>query len=333
MKLAALIVTHNRLSKLQTTLVRVLAQDFVQVLVVDNASSDATQAWLSSQHADQLEVLRLERNAGGAGGFASGLAWIAKHAQADWVVCFDDDAYPEDDFVTTFQQLQLSAKVAVVSAAVYNPQGQINPLNRPGYVKHFSLLTEFSKLVTGAFKRNVAKGFWQKHKFFDDFYTHDQIRDVDVTTFVGFALRVDLISTVGLPRQDFFIYYDDTEYSLRIRHLGWRIVFVPGLRFVHDSGRNTAKHTNLMLPLWRVFYNYRNRIAVYRMTTPDWLLPLRVAINARSWHKKAADYPHPQDYHRVLDWAVNAGLTNDFSIEHNDLLAKIHSLEAQSGQG
>ena len=54
MKVAALIVTFNRLTMLKRTLVHTLNMSFDQVLVVNNASTDGTKEWL-----DCLDELRL----------------------------------------------------------------------------------------------------------------------------------------------------------------------------------------------------------------------------------------------------------------------------------
>ena len=44
----------------------------------------------------------------------------------------------------------------------------------------------------------------------------------------------------GLPRADFFIYYDDFEYTYSIRRAGFQLIVVPQSRVFHlDKGRST----------------------------------------------------------------------------------------------
>ena len=72
--ICAVVVTRDRLALLQQCIEALRAQTRRpdRVLVVDNASSDGTAAWLAGQ-AD-VETLRLEENLGGAGGFHAGLS-------------------------------------------------------------------------------------------------------------------------------------------------------------------------------------------------------------------------------------------------------------------
>src|SRR3954467_15790383 len=62
-----------------------------EVLVVDNASSDGTGAWLAGQG---VVAETLPENTGGAGGFSHGLERAVERG-ADLVWLMDDDGLPE----------------------------------------------------------------------------------------------------------------------------------------------------------------------------------------------------------------------------------------------
>ena len=76
--ICAVVVTRDRLALLQHCVDAIRAQTRApdRILVVDNASSDGTPAWLAAQR--DVEVLRLEENGGSSGGFGAGL----RHAHA-----------------------------------------------------------------------------------------------------------------------------------------------------------------------------------------------------------------------------------------------------------
>src|SRR5690606_7930067 len=74
-RVAAVIVTYSRLAKLETVLASVDAQTARPewIVVVDNASTDGTGAYLAGR--DDIAgfvVLSLPTNTGGAGGFSAG---------------------------------------------------------------------------------------------------------------------------------------------------------------------------------------------------------------------------------------------------------------------
>ena len=74
----AVVVTRNRLRLLEECLAAVEGQTRPpdHVLVVDNASTDGTPGFVSHQHPD-AQLLRLDSNEGGAGGFHEGLRTAA----------------------------------------------------------------------------------------------------------------------------------------------------------------------------------------------------------------------------------------------------------------
>ena len=98
-QVAAVVVTYNRVDKLGRVLDSILAQSrpVERLIVIDNASTDSTPQLLATYAGDaRVEVLRLDSNTGGAGGFAAGME-RAYERGADWVWIMDDDCYTEED--------------------------------------------------------------------------------------------------------------------------------------------------------------------------------------------------------------------------------------------
>ncbi|MEM6785323.1 MAG: glycosyltransferase, partial [Bacteroidota bacterium] len=115
----ALVVTYNRRALLADTLAGLVAQSQAldHILVVDNASTDGTAAFLAEHH-PAVEHLRLGRNTGSAGGFHAGLAH-AHHATHggqpfDYVWVMDDDVVPEPDCLALLLAVAAASGKAVV---------------------------------------------------------------------------------------------------------------------------------------------------------------------------------------------------------------------------
>lgn len=280
--LVAVVVTYNRLLKLQMVIDRLLkepAQDLDAVLVIDNASNDGTFEWLAQQSDARLFVERQQKNLGGAGGFARGIELAREWFDPDWVVLMDDDAAPKQKAFRKFHQLDLKChdgRYDIIASAVYTPQGAICHMNRP--------------------KRNP---FWHKRFFIkkvlleqcipshieDSAYETDghtqgkhsgTIIDVDCASFVGLFLSRHALDIGGLPDADLFIYSDDVIYTLGLVRQGCGLGFAPSIMFEHDSetAQGTAKAA---LPMWKVYYYYRNLLRLYRDAAGMifwWFLPV-----------------------------------------------------------
>src|SRR4051794_3398241 len=91
----AVVVAYNR-QELVLEAVRALqaqTHPLAAILVIDNASTDDTVASLRRE-LPEVELWPLERNTGGAGGFAAGLAAALQKRAVDWVWLMDDDTIP-----------------------------------------------------------------------------------------------------------------------------------------------------------------------------------------------------------------------------------------------
>jgi rhamnopyranosyl-N-acetylglucosaminyl-diphospho-decaprenol beta-1,3/1,4-galactofuranosyltransferase len=236
-RIAAVVVTFNRLGLLQRLVARLREVPEVdEILVVDNASTDGTGAWLRSTGkvtADTGEVPVLGRtlpeNRGGAGGFHDGLAW-AMDRGADLAWLMDDDGLPDVDCLTTLlarrEELDFWGPVVVDEAA---PGRLVFPIRLPGGTRVVHAMGDVAAAA-------------------DD----GLIRDV-VIPFNGVLVTRGLVDRIGLPREEFFIWGDDHEYRLRAQEAGARIATVVDARVQHPSvgelgtpmmfGRTTYNHS------------------------------------------------------------------------------------------
>ncbi|MFT9014821.1 MAG: glycosyltransferase [Acetobacter sp.] len=309
-RVAAVIVTYNRLAKLKTTIERTLALPFCSIIVVNNASTDGTGPYLESLADPRLRIVHEPVNLGGAGGFAHGFENAARQTDCDWLLCYDDDAYPAPDALSSFAALAPGHDVAGVAAAVYFPDGRICAMNRPGMDVFRSPRTLWRAIrqKTGS----VGIG--------DAAYARTQPADIGFSSFVGLFVRCDLVrGRLGLPRRDLFIYRDDSLYTLSITQHGYRLLFAPAVRFVHDCTTPTGGRC-VYTPLWKAYYVIRNDLPFFRALAGGYfyaILPLLIL----KWLLPTMQYTKPWLFLRVAALAISDGLRGDFTRPHADILA------------
>ena len=307
---AAVIVTYNRLDKLKATVERTLSLPFTHVVVVNNASTDGTAEWLDSLTDARLHRIHESENRGGAGGFARGFDEAARRTSAEWLVCFDDDAYPATDALAAFSQLSLGADVGGVAAAVYLPSGAISVMNRPGVNAFRSVSLLWKALRRRSNRFGVA----------DAAYQSAASSDVSYSSFVGLFVRCDLVRGVlGLPRAELFIYGDDTLFTLGIGRSGYRLLFAPAVRFVHDC-ETLLQQRRVYQPLWKAYYTVRNGLIFYRQLSGAYFYPLMLPILLLSWLGPARHYPDRKRFLRLAWVAIRDGLRGDFSRSHREIV-------------
>ncbi|HVE69671.1 MAG TPA: glycosyltransferase family 2 protein [Solirubrobacteraceae bacterium] len=208
---AAVVLTRNRRALLAECLDALRAQTHpvARVLVVDNASPDGTAEMLSAR-AD-VDVLRLERNAGGAGGFSRGVE-AARETEVDWLWLMDDDAEPRPDCLERMLAPPAARAPGTVAlcSRVDGADGRLQALHR-GFLGRRPVA-----LPEAAYAADTAS--------------------VGYATFVGLLVRADVARALEPPRAEFFIWADDYEYSLRLSERG-DIRLVPASVIVHKDAR------------------------------------------------------------------------------------------------
>ncbi|WP_233270662.1 glycosyltransferase [Chachezhania sediminis] len=279
--LAAVVVTFDRLDKLKVTVARLLAekpQDLAALVVVDNASTDGTGAWLAGLSDPRLDVVTLPDNRGGAGGFAAGIARAAEAVDPDWIVVMDDDARPLPGALAAFRTAPRAVTEAC-AAAVYFPDGRICEMNRPSQNPFWSLKRFVATLRKG------RDGFHIPRSDFDT----GRRRPLDMTSFVGFFLSREMVAKAGLPEAGLFLYGDDVIYTLGLRRMGFTIAFDPTVRFEHDCSTYENDDVRVVRPLWKAYYIYRNSLIMYHDASGVLFWPLLVLV-ALKWHLSARRY-------------------------------------------
>lgn len=266
MQITAVIVTFNRLEKLRKALACYDRQTipFRHVIVVDNHSEDGTaeflKEWAAASSTFGRHVVSTEENLGGSGGFYRGQL-KAMEFNPDWVFLADDDAYPDDDLVAQFQAFAAEHDVAVMSAVcgmVYHPSGAIECQHRSRYViERHRLLRRISS----------EEADYQQPAF-----------RIDFLSYVGVFLNGKALRQVGLVNPDYFIYFDDTEHSLRLAKYG-PLWCVPAIRIAHDNQATRPQQPSPVLVSWDEYYFTRNEHVMLRRHFPLVALNrLRIAL-------------------------------------------------------
>ena len=87
-------------------------------------------------------------------------------------------------------------------------------------------------------------------------YKTEKSIEIDVASYVGFLINSNAIKKVGYPRKEYFIFYDDTEHSIRLKKYG-SILLVPSSKINHLAPifKGSSMSDN-----WKIYYQYRNRL-------------------------------------------------------------------------
>lgn len=237
MKIAALVVTFNRLDKLKKCWAAIEQLSFNQIIIVDNASTDGTNEWLSQIQDPRLIIIHNETNEGGAGGFFRGSEWLALNENPDWVLFFDDDAYPDKNILKDFISSD-KRDANVIATNVYDRFGSRCKMNIP-WVKIPNSLIDM-------YLYNKKPHLYEA--------SNECFSEISTFSFVGvFVDFGTLKNTYFKINKELFIYFDDVYYSWSLKNMGCKMYYNPDLIFQHDI----VESNSAMLP-WKIYYLSKN---------------------------------------------------------------------------
>lgn len=310
---AAIVVTFNRLTALQKTLTRLLAEPLDHVLVVENGSTDGTREWLAGLMDPRLVVIEMDRNGGGALGFETGMRMAQERFDPDWLVLMDDDARPQPGAIATFRNGLARGRwqgAEALAAAVRFPDGSICEMNRP-WVNPFASLSVFLRVLAG--------GGRAAFHIPDSAYSGAD-RALDGTSFVGFFIARAGVARAGHPDGRLFIYGDDVLYTLGLTQAGGRLLFAPDLGFEHECATQLAGA--IPKPFWKIYYNTRNRWLIYRRAAGPVIFPLLMAAILPKWLATGRSLPLTERRicRRLIRLAIRDAWRGDFSRSHAEVM-------------
>jgi len=100
--------------------------------------------------------------------------------------------------------------------------------------------------------------------FYDtDHRQFDLIEDVPAFCGAAALLRRSALAEVGLFDESFFMYYEDTDLSLRLRRHGWRLVYTPHARVRHHHSATAVEWSPRFC-----YYTERNRLLMLAKNYP-----------------------------------------------------------------
>jgi len=213
----------------------------LDVVVVDNSSSDESLSGLRQAVGDRVRVVSSGANLGYAGGSNVGIRLCLERGNEFVWLLNPDTRVEQDTLATLLAHLRAVPDCGVVGPRLVHPavgttpetiwfDGGIVDLERAGETRHVHQ------------NKPTAKA------------PPPRVREVDYVTGASLLARRSVFETVGLLPEDYFLYFEETHWCQDVRRAGWRVMIDQRARMVHH--RRSAGD----LPsTYHLYYMTRNR--------------------------------------------------------------------------
>jgi GT2 family glycosyltransferase len=233
-----------------------------ETVVVDNGSTDDSVRAIRADFPDVI-VLENGQNLGFAEGNNVGLEY-ARQRGAEYALLLNNDTEVSPSFLTRLvETIDADPTVGVVGPTIC-------------YFDHPQTIWSAGGKIDWAHGSSRMLGLDKP-----DVEGAIGTREVDFVSGCALLVRVSILAEAGMLDPRFFMYYEETEWCVRIRRAGYRILHVPKSRIWHkippDDGRAVSPRVH--------YYMIRNRLLFLHATRAgmrSWLYTL-VAEYMRTW--------------------------------------------------
>lgn len=236
------------------------------VIVVDNASTDGSIDRLANQF-DEVVFLQNEINQGFTGGNNSGIRHALDKGY-DYICLLNNDTVVEPEFLNRLvNRMELDQSIGGIQPKILYNQTRDILWNAGGFFKSqwgMPVVRGENKVDEGQFDTSTS---------------------VDWITGCCMLLRTAVIREIGLLNDQYFAYFEDVDWSFRIKQLGVKLVYEPSAVIYHEAGvsSKTKKRTREgYVSPFAHYLNVRNHIFLLRShARPAYLPTILLAQSVR----------------------------------------------------
>lgn len=248
-KVIVLILSYNGKNLLEDSVSTYLANDYpnLDVVVVDNGSSDGTKAYVE-QNFPAAKVVRLEKNRGYSGGFNFGLDYAFVQQKADFVLITNNDVKVDSGIVSALADVaRKDEKVGFVTGKAYYYDKPDTLQSVGKYEDPIRWNGEHIGL------REVDKG------------QYDQVSERFFIDDIFMLVSRPLFEDVGGYDTNFFFQAEEYDWQARGKAAGYKIMYTPHARLWHKESMTIGKQSAS-----KAYYDARNpMLVILKHKSPD----------------------------------------------------------------
>jgi len=240
--------TREILRECLESVVRESAGLRVEILVVDNASSDGSPEMVE-QEFPQARILRSEVNLG----FGAANNVALREARGRYFVLLNSDAFFQPQSLErAIRHMDTTPGCGLAGGRLIGRDGSWQPSSRSFH----SILNDFIVLTGLAYRFPKSRLFGRFDRTWAD---QDKAAPVDWVPGAFSIIRPSALARTGLFDPDFFLYYEEVDLCRRIQSAGFQVWYWPDVVIVHIGGESSRQLKTLefsqrsaQVVLWRM---------------------------------------------------------------------------------
>lgn len=212
-----------------------------EVIVVDNDSTDQSVSRLKSYRLHGVGFKFIENKLNVGFGKANNIG--LKKAEGKYILFLNSDTLLDNvNFLKLISVMDEDEKIGVLTVRVNLENGKIDPASHRGFPTIWRSFTYFSKL------EQLTKHIPVLNRIFGGYHlAHlnlETTHEIESPSGAFFLTRKSILDKLGGFDEKFFMYGEDLDLSMRIKKLGFKILFYPSQHIIHLKGKSGMKNND-----------------------------------------------------------------------------------------
>jgi len=212
------------------------------IVVVDNGSKGDDAEILREKFKGYIHIIENDKNYGFAEGCNIGMRYALKNSHPDYILLLNNDTVVGPDFLSELVKIaERNPSIGITGPKIYF-------YDEPNRLQSAGAVIDWCQGKTPL----IGPGEIDKGQF-------EEIKDVDWVIGCALLIKRRALEEIGLLYPKYFAFFEETEWCVRCKKAGFRIIYVPRAKLWHKSQRTTGKPEGFLL-----YYTTRNRFLFMR---------------------------------------------------------------------
>ena len=244
MNLSVIIVSYNVRYFLEQCLKSVIQASHaldVDIFVVDNCSEDDSVSMVQTRFPEVKLIINTDNK-----GFSKANNQAIRLSESDYILLLNPDTVLEEDaLIKTLHFMETHPGAGGLGIKMIDGYGHFLPESKRGLPTPWASFCKMSHL-SQLFPRSAYFNHYHLGNL-----AENETNQIEVLAGAFMLLRRKVLDHIGLLDEDFFMYGEDIDLSIRITKSGSFNYYFPEARMIHYKGESTRKGS---LNYVRVFY-------------------------------------------------------------------------------
>lgn len=201
-----------------------------EFIIVDNNSDDPGLKDIQNTF-KFVKIIYAPKN----GGFAYGNNIGIKSAQGDYIFLLNPDTYLSDKSIENLlNKLQTDNTIQIIGPKLLNADG-----SNQSYYLPKSYMTLWKLFCEQFYLHRIFKQIKPFNSYFRTYMDYEKEVFVEQVSGAAFMFRRDIIDSIGLLDENYFMYFEESDYCLQAVKHGFRLLYYPKSIITHTQTAGT----------------------------------------------------------------------------------------------